>query len=142
MPESLRKKVDDSVCISRYQESLALFLSDDSNKARRRKINRICVWVMKEHAVVGSWTKLLTIYLQLTPPRPPFCFRKSGKVVFATSELPCGNWELVSINPNPNCFQVESYIFYNLKYMHTCCFMDHFVESLELFGYSNAIGYN
>ncbi|CAN6690867.1 unnamed protein product [Malus baccata var. baccata] len=136
MPGSLRIRADSEFCISRYGDSLALFKNDgpfEEGRRRRRK-RSFCVWVMKEYGVVESWTKLFTIRLPAVILILPFCFRKSGEVILKTYSDYCLGLKLVSLNPNTD--QVE-----DLDIDDNCSFMDHFVESIALFGHPDAISY-
>ncbi|KAB2605514.1 hypothetical protein D8674_005231 [Pyrus ussuriensis x Pyrus communis] len=135
MPGSLRNRADSQFCISSYGDSLPLFKNDDpfEEDGRRSRKRSFCVWVMKEYGVVESWTILFTIRLPTVTLIIPLCFRKSGEVILQTY-LECLRLNLVSLNPNTD--QVE-----DLDIDDNCSFMDHFVESIALFGHPYAISY-
>lgn len=60
------------------------------------------IWVMKEHGVKNSWTKLINIpLLYRTPFVIPFCVRKNGEIVLQVSDR-----KIVTYNPKTKSFEV------------------------------------
>lgn len=124
MPEGLTRE---RCFVLRYEESLALLKSEEL----QGNCSKFDIWVMKEHGVVESWTKLFTVNLQRRMLEP-FCFTRSGELAFKMCVF---GRRLLKVD-----LKTEEFKYFGIDgYM--CHFMDSFVESLVLLGQANAISY-